>query len=76
MPKKYDVSRLGNTTIAEEFKAKIGGAFESLLELQDLELEDIWKAFKDTTNRVTEETVGIKKTPPCERTSRRSNESL
>ena len=61
LPKKFDVSRLKNHSIALEFQAKIGGAFEPLLGLEDTDLEGIWSSFRDTTNRITEETVGLKK---------------
>lgn len=61
LPKRFAVSRLSNATIAHEFQAKIGGAFEPLIGLVDTEVEEIWSTFKDTTNRITEEIVGLKK---------------
>ncbi|XP_071823877.1 craniofacial development protein 2-like [Apostichopus japonicus] len=60
-PKSYDVSRLHNSLIAEEFRAKIGGAFEPLLHLEDTDVETLWEKFKNTTNKVTEETVGFQR---------------
>ena len=63
VPKNFDVSRFSNSTIAEEFKAKIGGAFEPLLQLEDTNVENLWTKFKDNTNKITyHEVVGIKKT--------------
>ena len=48
---------------AEEFKGKIDGAFEPLLQLQDTDtnVESIWETFRDTTNKITEEVVGFTK---------------
>ncbi|XP_072033378.1 craniofacial development protein 2-like [Amphiura filiformis] len=60
-PKSYDVSRLSNPLIAEEFRAKIGGTFEPLLQLEDTDVEDLWAQFRDTTNKITEESVGIRR---------------
>jgi hypothetical protein len=58
VPKKFDVSRFNDPTIAEEFRAKIGGAFGPLLELEDTDVETLWTNFRETTNKITEETVG------------------
>ncbi|XP_072043646.1 uncharacterized protein [Amphiura filiformis] len=60
-PKSYDVSRFINPLIAEEFRAKIGGTFEPLLQLEDTDVEDLWAKFRDTTNKITEESVGIRR---------------
>ena len=64
MPKKFDVSRFNDPVIAEEFKTKIGGAFEPLLQLQDTDtdVESLWSTFRDTTNKITEEVVGFTRT--------------
>ena len=61
LPKMYDVSRFRDLNIAEEFKAKIGGAFEPLLHLQDMDADGLWVKFRDTTNTMTEEAVGFKR---------------
>ena len=61
LPKAYDVCRFGNPTIAEEFRAKIGGDFEPLLQLEDTDVEGLWSSFRDITNKHTEETVGVKR---------------
>ena len=61
LPRNYDVSRFCNPVIAEEFCAKIGGAFEPLLQLPDTDVDSLWTKFKDTTNKITEDVVGHKK---------------
>ena len=61
MPKAYDVSRFNNPTIAEEFRTRIGGAFEPLLQLEDTDVEGLWCKFRDATNKATEETAGLKR---------------
>ena len=61
LSKNYDVSRFSNHAIAEEFRAKIGGAFEPLVQLENSDTEEIWTKFRDTTNSITEATVGIKR---------------
>ena len=59
-PKRYDVTRLYNEEIAKDFEIKIGGAYQPLLEL-DASLEDMYKQYIDTTNKITEDVVGTKK---------------
>ncbi|XP_072033444.1 craniofacial development protein 2-like [Amphiura filiformis] len=61
-PKSYDVSRLTNPLIAEEFRAKTGGTFEPLLQLEDTDVEEgLWAKFRDTTNKIIEESVAIRR---------------
>ena len=43
LPRNYDVSRFCNPVIAEEFCAKIGGAFEPLRQLPDTEIQGYYK---------------------------------
>ena len=61
LSKNYDVSRFSNHAIAEEFRAKIEGAFEPLLQLENSDTEELWTKFRDTTNSITEATVGTKR---------------
>ena len=61
LPKSYDVGRLNDSNIAEAFKARIGGAFEPQLQLQDTDADELWKQFRDITNSITEEVVGFKR---------------
>ena len=61
LPKAYDVSRFSNLTMVDEFRAKIGGAFEPLLLDKDTDVDGLWTSFRDITNKYTEETVGVKK---------------
>ena len=58
--RKYDVEKLQNQTVADEFKVKIGGAFELLLNL-DLPIDDLYDCFKTTTNTITKNVVGYKR---------------
>ena len=52
------MSRFSDPAITDEFKVRIGGAFEPLLQLQYTDVEDLWSKFRDTTNNITEEVVG------------------
>ena len=65
LPKSYDVGRLNDSNIAEAFKARIGGAFEPLLQLQDTDADELWKQIY-TTNNITEEVVGFKRSNKVE----------
>ena len=60
LPRNYDISRFCNPVIAED-GAKIGGAFEPLLKLPDIDVDSLWTKFKDTTNKITEDVVGHKR---------------
>ncbi|XP_030840865.1 craniofacial development protein 2-like [Strongylocentrotus purpuratus] len=61
LPKTYDVGRFNDSNIVETFKARIGGAFEPLLQLPDTDVDELWKKFRDTTNNISEEIVGFKR---------------
>ena len=61
LPKAYDVSRFSNPAIVDDFRVKIGGAFEPLLQDKDTDVDGLWTSLRDITNKYTEETVGLKK---------------
>ena len=48
-------------SLREEFCAKIGGAFEPLLQLPYTDVDSLWTKLKDTTNKITEDVVGHKR---------------
>ena len=59
--KKFDVGRLmQNENLAEEFRTRIGGRFEPLLQEEDGTIEEIYASFRDITNLATKEIVGLK----------------
>ena len=61
-PKRYDVSKLKTAEYAEEFKVKIGGYFETLInEINDSPIESSYNKFVETVNKATEEVVGLRK---------------
>ncbi|XP_030845227.1 uncharacterized protein LOC115925467 [Strongylocentrotus purpuratus] len=59
--KSYDVGRFKNPSVAEEFQARIGGAFEPLLLLEDTDIDELWLRFMNTTNEITKQVVGIRR---------------
>ena len=62
VPRRYDVAKLINDEqLAQTFKIKIGGAFEPLLLIEDLEIDELYRKFKQITNKATEEIVGFKR---------------
>ena len=70
-PRRYNVEKLLNWESRNEFEVKIGGAFEPLIDLiEDQTVQDMYKKFVDTTNKVTEETVGYKRKQHVEGMSR------
>lgn len=61
-PRRYDVERLLDQELRNDFVIKIGGAFEALQDLmEDQTVQVAYREFVDTTNKITEETVGYKK---------------
>ena len=60
VPKRYDVDKLTGKDLAEKFCTQIGGAFAPLLQLETDDIEEIYTPFKETTNQITQETVGLK----------------
>ena len=44
----------------QEFHVKIGGTFEHLLELGDIQVEELWLDFKETTYEITENLVSFR----------------
>ena len=59
--KSYDVGRFKNPSVAEEFQARIGGAFEPLLLLEDTDIDELWLKFMNATNETTKQVVGIRR---------------
>ncbi|PIK40508.1 putative craniofacial development protein 2-like [Apostichopus japonicus] len=71
-PKIYDVSRLHNSLIAEEFRANIGGAFEPQLHLEDTDVETLWEKLK----KKTQKSHGRNSRFPAEETGERPAEEV
>lgn len=63
--KRYNVDKLiTDVRAAEEFEVQIGGRFEALLEMdtnEDHSIEELYTKFKEETNKVTEEVVGMRR---------------
>ena len=49
------------SSVAEEFQARIGGAFEPLLLLEDTDIDELWFKFMNATNETTKQVVGIRR---------------
>ena len=60
IPRKFDIDRLQQREIAEEFQVKIGGAFAPLLDLETT-VDELYDSFKNAANKVTKEVVGYRK---------------
>ena len=58
--RKFDLNQLQHEKIARSFKVKIGEAFEPLLEL-DMDIEQLYKSFKEATNEITAEVAVYRK---------------
>ena len=62
IPRRYDVEKLiTNHNLASEFKVQLGGTFEPLLNIECDDIEDLYSAFKEATNKTTEMVVGYKR---------------
>ena len=64
VPKKFYVERLlTDPELANEFRIKIGGRFEPLLNLDtdEIDTDELYDRFKGVLNTVTKETVGFRK---------------
>ena len=62
--RRYNAEKLiNNIEISDEFKVKLGGLFEPLIDMDEnnTEVEDFYKAFKDIVNKTTKDLVGFKK---------------
>ncbi|XP_066936741.1 uncharacterized protein [Clytia hemisphaerica] len=61
-PKRYDIPRLKTEEYAKEFKIKIGGYFETLInEINNSSVEASYNKFVETVNKATKEVVGFRK---------------
>ena len=64
VPGRCNVEKLiNNSEVSEEFKVKLGGYFEPLINIDEnnIEVEDLYKKFKDIVNNTTKAVVGFKK---------------
>ena len=59
-PCRFDVDKLREEAIREEFEIKIGGAFEPLLDTE-ITLEDLYRKYVSATNATTKEVVGMRR---------------
>ena len=59
--KRYDVDKLCDRETRQEFRVKIGEAFEHLLEIGDKSVEELWLDFKETANEIIEKVVGFRR---------------
>ena len=58
--KRCDVEKFVNDQkVGDSFKVTIGGAYEPLITLLDLYINQLYEKFKNETNRITERIVGI-----------------
>ncbi|KAK3883301.1 hypothetical protein Pcinc_012338 [Petrolisthes cinctipes] len=61
-PRRYDVEKLTDQEIRNEFVVKIGGVFEALIDrMENQTVQKAYEEYVNTTNKITEETVGYKK---------------
>ena len=63
-PRRFDVEKLNIQEFAQNLEVKIGGRFEPLLSLDEIDTDDIdkvYQKFKTATNEVTKEVVGFKR---------------
>ena len=61
LPKRFDVEKLRNSEIAASFQVRVGGYFEPLLQMGDIEIDELYLKFQEATNKATKEIVGYKK---------------
>ena len=73
--KKFDLNQLQHEEVARCFKVKIVGAFEPLLELVT-DIEQLYKSFKEVTNKITAEVAGYRKAKHVDGMSVRNFESM
>jgi hypothetical protein len=65
IPRKFNIDRLKQPEIAEDFQVKIGRAFAPLLDLET-NVDELYESFKNTTNKITKEVVGYRKSKQVE----------
>ena len=59
---RYDVDKLKDDNYTYIFKQNIGGRLETLLHMDpNTDVEELYNSFKNMTNYVTKETVGLRK---------------
>ena len=58
---RYAVEKFQDNEIKNTFQTKIGGAFQQLMEKEDITLEEMYNSFTKCVNSITNESVGKRK---------------
>jgi hypothetical protein len=61
VPKRFDVFKLSNATVKQNYEIEIGGKFGPLLNDEDTDVNTLWEGVKSVFNNTSEELLGKKK---------------